>query len=63
VNKSLPPVGHLHITAVVNVGGFMEYVVLQNTRLHVVMSQAEVIAAALLEAAHKAAWGAKSALP
>lgn len=63
VKKSLPPVGHLHITAVVNVGGFMEYVVLQNTRLHVVMSQAEVIAAALLEAAHKAVRSTKSALP
>ncbi|MEW6173004.1 MAG: spore protease YyaC [Bacillota bacterium] len=49
VNKSLPPVGHLHITAVVNVGGFMEYVVLQNTRLGVVMQQAEVIADALLQ--------------
>lgn len=64
VNKSLPPVGHLHITAVVNVGGFMEYVVLQNTRLHVVMSQAEVIAAALLEVVQKReAACAKSALP
>ncbi|MEW6183265.1 MAG: spore protease YyaC [Bacillota bacterium] len=51
VNKSLPPVGHLHITAVVNIGGFMEYVVLQNTRLSVVMQQAEVIADALLKAA------------
>uniref|UniRef100_A0A7C2EJ50 Spore protease YyaC n=1 Tax=Ammonifex degensii TaxID=42838 RepID=A0A7C2EJ50_9THEO len=53
VHKALPPVGHLHITAVVNVGGFMEYVVLQNTRLHVVMCLAEVIAAALLEMAQR----------
>lgn len=51
VNKSLPPVGHLHITAVVNVGGFMEYVVLQNTRLSIVMRQAEVIADAFLRLA------------
>jgi putative sporulation protein YyaC len=51
VNKSLPPVGHLHVTAVVNVGGFMEYLVLQNTRLSVVMRQAEVIAAAFLAVA------------
>ncbi|MEW6572296.1 MAG: spore protease YyaC [Bacillota bacterium] len=53
VNKSLPPVGHLHITAVVNVGGFMEYVVLQNTRLSIVMRQAEVIADAFLRLAQE----------
>ncbi|HIE12436.1 MAG TPA: spore protease YyaC [Desulfotomaculum sp.] len=53
VNKSLPPVGHIHITAVVNVGGFMEYVVLQNTRLSVVMRQAEVIADAFLRLAEE----------
>lgn len=51
VNKTLPPVGHLHVTAVVNVGGFMEYLVLQNTRLSVVMRLADIIAAALLAAA------------
>lgn len=54
VNKSLPPVGHIHVTAVVNVGGFMEYAVLQNTRLSVVMRLADVIATALLKAAVKA---------
>ncbi len=43
VHKNLPPVGHLHITGVVNVGGFMEYVVLQNTRLNLVMRMADVI--------------------
>ncbi|UMZ75173.1 spore protease YyaC [Natranaerofaba carboxydovora] len=36
VNKSLPEVGNCHITGVVNVGGFMEYLVLQNTRLSTV---------------------------
>ena len=44
VNKELPPVGHMHVTGIVNVGGFMEYFVLQNTRLSLVMSMAEVIA-------------------
>jgi len=44
VNKHLPPVGDLHITGVVNVGGFMEYFVLQNTRLHLVVRLARVIA-------------------
>jgi putative sporulation protein YyaC len=44
VNKELPPVGNMHITGIVNVGGFMEYFVLQNTRLSLVMSMADVIA-------------------
>jgi putative sporulation protein YyaC len=44
VNKQLPAVGRMHITGTVNVGGFMEYFVLQNTRLALVMRMAEVIA-------------------
>lgn len=44
VNKNLPPVGQIHITGIVNVGGFMEYIVLQNTRLNLVMRLADVIA-------------------
>ena len=44
VNKELPPVGDIHITCIVNVGGFMEYFVLQNTRLHLVMKMSDVIA-------------------
>lgn len=44
VNKTLPPVGNIHITGTVNVGGFMEYLVLQNTRLNLVMRIADVIA-------------------
>lgn len=43
VNKNLPPVGHIHITGIVNVGGFMEYLVLQNTRLNLVMRIADTI--------------------
>jgi putative sporulation protein YyaC len=56
VNKVLPPVGDLHVTGVVNVGGFMEYFVLQNTRLHLVMRMSTVIAEGLagLFAAHGA---------
>lgn len=49
VNKTLPEVGDIHITGVVNVGGFMEYFVLQNTRLSVVMRMAECIAQSLSE--------------
>jgi putative sporulation protein YyaC len=44
VNKELPPVGDIHLTGIVNVGGFMEYFVLQNTRLSLVMKMSEVIA-------------------
>lgn len=47
VNKSLPPVGQVAVTGVVNVGGFMEYFVLQNTRLNLVMRMARVVAAGL----------------
>lgn len=44
VNKSLPPVGQMYITGVVNVGGFMEYFVLQNTRLSLVVRMAKILA-------------------
>lgn len=44
VNKALPHVGHFHVIGVVNVGGFMEYFVLQNTRLNLVVRLSEVIA-------------------
>ncbi len=44
VNKELPQVGDAYITGVVNVGGFMEYLVLQNTRLSLVIKMADAIA-------------------
>jgi len=47
VNKTLPPVGDFHVIGIVNVGGFMEYLVLQNTRLSLVMHMAEIIAEGL----------------
>ncbi|MEJ8547362.1 spore protease YyaC [Brevibacillus borstelensis] len=50
VKKELPSVGTFHITGIVNVGGFMEYFVLQNTRLYVVMRMADIIAAGLFQA-------------
>ena len=43
VNKVLPEVGDIHITGTVNVSGFMEYLILQNTRLYTVMEMAKVI--------------------
>ncbi|MFA1819643.1 spore protease YyaC [Virgibacillus oceani] len=41
LNKSLPEIGDIHITGVVNVSGFMEHSVLQNTRLSVVVDMAK----------------------
>lgn len=51
VNKVLPEVGDMHITGIVNVGGYMEYLVLQNTRLSLVMRMATSIARAIQYAA------------
>lgn len=48
VHKALPAVGQLNITGIVNVGGFMEYFVLQNTRLSTVMKMANIISRSLL---------------
>ena len=40
LNKALPEVGDIHLSGVVNVGGLMEFMVLQNTRLQIVMKMA-----------------------
>ncbi|HKM39123.1 MAG TPA: spore protease YyaC [bacterium] len=47
VKKKLPPVGDYNIVGIVNVSGFMEHLVLQNTRLHLVYRMAAVIADAI----------------
>jgi putative sporulation protein YyaC len=41
--KDLPSVGHTSITGIVNISSGMDFSVLQNTRLHLVMKMAEVI--------------------
>lgn len=43
MNKNLPPVGDLSITGIVNISGTLEFMVLQNTRLHIVMNLADII--------------------
>ena len=43
VNKKLKEVGNMHITGLVNVSGYMEYLVLQSTRLSLVMKMAKII--------------------
>lgn len=47
VGKDLPEVGDYNIKGVVNVSGYMEFMVLQNTRLSVVMQMANVIVEAV----------------
>lgn len=48
MNKELPEVGEIHLTGIVNVSGFMEFFVLQNTRLNLVMKMAKTIAEAIV---------------
>jgi len=43
VKKDLDPVGDIYITGIVNFGGFMDYLILQNTRLSIVMKMADII--------------------
>lgn len=50
VNKRLPEIGDFHLVGIVNVGGFMEYFVLQSTRLNLVMRMAEMAAQAFHQA-------------
>ncbi|HZK57741.1 MAG TPA: spore protease YyaC [Clostridia bacterium] len=44
VSKDLPAVGDISITGIVNLGGYMEYLVLQNTRLSLVVKMADTLA-------------------
>lgn len=49
VNKTLPAVGDIAVTGIVNVGGYMEHFVLQNTRLSLVRNMAYMIAAGFIK--------------
>ncbi|WP_416387381.1 spore protease YyaC [Caminicella sporogenes] len=67
VKKTLPAIGDINITGTVNLGGFMEYIVLQNTRLSLVMNMAETIASSiyfglLTFQREKEKWSKKSSL-
>jgi len=53
LKKDLPSVGDIHIVGIVNVSGFCEHLVLQNTRLFLVYKMAEVISRALFLAQHQ----------
>ncbi|MEQ6388605.1 spore protease YyaC [Bacillaceae bacterium S4-13-58] len=43
VKKDLPAVGDYQMTGIVNVSGYMEYMVLQSTRLSIIMQMAKVM--------------------
>lgn len=43
VNKELPSVGDIAITGIVNFSGLMDMLILQNTRLNIVMKMADII--------------------
>lgn len=47
VQKELPSVGHLHITGIVNFSSVMNMVILQNTRLSLVMKMADTISSGI----------------
>lgn len=47
VKKDLPPIGNISIKGVVNIGGYMEMLVLQSTRLNVTYSISNIIAEGL----------------
>ena len=53
VNKDLPEVGDISITGIVNLGGFMEFLILQNTRLNLVMKMADVVSLGIKLALNK----------
>lgn len=48
VNRSLPAVGNLHITGIVNYSGLFDSMLLQTTRLSAVMSLADTIASGIV---------------
>lgn len=49
VHKNLPPVGHIHITGIVNISGVLDQLTLQTTRLSTVVRLAEQITDGILQ--------------
>ena len=56
IQKKLPPVGDIFITGIVNIGGFMEFMVLQSTRLSVVLPLARFIAWGIFKTLSQVKW-------
>jgi len=57
VNKDLDPVGDIFIMGIVNFGGFMDFLILQNTRLCTVMKMADIISMGIKHALWKLSSG------
>ena len=49
VNKDLPEVGDVTIQGIVNIGGFMPHLVIQNTRMNTIYNMSRVIAGTLAQ--------------
>lgn len=60
MNKKLPPIGDLSITGIVNIAGALEFMVLQNTRLYVVMHLADIISSGIYHSIIKTIGGKKN---
>lgn len=60
MNKKLPPIGDLSITGIVNIAGALEFMVLQNTRLYVVMHLADIISRGIYHSIIKTIGGKKN---
>lgn len=53
LNKLLPQIGNIHLTGVVNISGFMEFSILQNTRLSIVVDMAQQLTNLLIQVDNK----------
>lgn len=62
VNKKLPPVGDIFITGIVNFSGFMDMMILQNTRLNTVMEMADFIVLGIKRAFAKISYDQNKAI-
>lgn len=60
VGKTLPQVGNLYITGIVNLSGFLEHSLLQTTRLHTVMALADQISTGISYCLTKLEYGTES---
>lgn len=47
LKKELMPVGNIHVVGIVNLGGFMDFLILQNTRLFLVMKMVDFISSGI----------------
>jgi len=63
MNKDLPTVGNISITGIVIISGALEFMVLQNTRLFIVMQLADIISKGIYHSIIKTLGGKKITIP